>query len=524
MTIKEIETRAGMSRANVRFYEAEGLLSPARKENGYRDYSEADLRELRRIRLLRSLRVSLDDIRALQKGEKALDDVLAGQLTSLADTQDELELAKEICRAIRREGAAYGELEAEKYLLDMEKGTPPASPAPIRSLAPPAPVTPPPELKADVLPRLRAPWRRYFARLLDGLFFRVLLGLVLIGAFNLRPVAGGAWVRIALLQLAAMVLGLFLEPLFLMLFGGTPGKLLLGLRVTDENGRRLSYPAALVRSFGALVYARGLELPILDLICLVRSYRRCMRGAEEDRLPWEKGSEELLRDEALWRSCAWVAALLALVGVYLAADSAAATIPLHRAPLTVSAFSENFNRLADYRGLSFGARRLDWRGEWAEVPNLLDNKWSTDYVTYWRWRDGLETEPAFTYTFSEENGEKVLTGLSFSVSREKEGIYAHVFTDEATLAILSFLRAQPLDAEGRRELRILLHRMEAEPYQSLELPVGDYTVTIDAELVNYTPAILGNGFTLFPQFAETVLIPSSDYYAYSYSLDVHWTA
>ena len=37
MTIKELENRTGMTRANIRFYEGEGLLSPRRLENGYRD-------------------------------------------------------------------------------------------------------------------------------------------------------------------------------------------------------------------------------------------------------------------------------------------------------------------------------------------------------------------------------------------------------------------------------------------------------------------------------------------------------
>ena len=40
MTIKEIEALSGMSRANIRYYETEGFLSPERRENGYRDYSE----------------------------------------------------------------------------------------------------------------------------------------------------------------------------------------------------------------------------------------------------------------------------------------------------------------------------------------------------------------------------------------------------------------------------------------------------------------------------------------------------
>ena len=42
MTTREPKKRPGMTRANIRFYEQEGLLTPARTSNGYRDYSEAD--------------------------------------------------------------------------------------------------------------------------------------------------------------------------------------------------------------------------------------------------------------------------------------------------------------------------------------------------------------------------------------------------------------------------------------------------------------------------------------------------
>ena len=36
MTIKEIEQLSKMTRANIRFYEVQGLISPRRNENGYR--------------------------------------------------------------------------------------------------------------------------------------------------------------------------------------------------------------------------------------------------------------------------------------------------------------------------------------------------------------------------------------------------------------------------------------------------------------------------------------------------------
>lgn len=43
MKINEIEELLQISRANVRFYEKEGLLHPKRGDNGYRDYSEEDI-------------------------------------------------------------------------------------------------------------------------------------------------------------------------------------------------------------------------------------------------------------------------------------------------------------------------------------------------------------------------------------------------------------------------------------------------------------------------------------------------
>ena len=52
MNIKEIEERSGLTRANIRYYEQEGLLAPARRENKYRDYSEEDLETLLRIALV----------------------------------------------------------------------------------------------------------------------------------------------------------------------------------------------------------------------------------------------------------------------------------------------------------------------------------------------------------------------------------------------------------------------------------------------------------------------------------------
>ncbi len=46
MKIKEVEQMVGITKKNIRFYEEQGLLSPKRdKENGYREYDEADVEQ-----------------------------------------------------------------------------------------------------------------------------------------------------------------------------------------------------------------------------------------------------------------------------------------------------------------------------------------------------------------------------------------------------------------------------------------------------------------------------------------------
>ena len=57
---------SGVSTANIRFYEKEGLLAPGmRAANSYRSYSSGDIHQLRFIRLCRTMDMSLDEVRTL---------------------------------------------------------------------------------------------------------------------------------------------------------------------------------------------------------------------------------------------------------------------------------------------------------------------------------------------------------------------------------------------------------------------------------------------------------------------------
>ena len=106
MTIRELLEATGMDRTTVYFYEKEGLIHPARQANGYRDYSRADLTELQRIKLLRRLGVPLEEIRALQAGERRLPDTLTRRLAELERQQAQTARDQDTCRAIRDAGVA----------------------------------------------------------------------------------------------------------------------------------------------------------------------------------------------------------------------------------------------------------------------------------------------------------------------------------------------------------------------------------------------------------------------------------
>lgn len=122
MNIKQIEEKSGMPRANIRYYEQQGLLTPARAGNNYRDYSGEDLTTLARIRLLRQLGLSVETIRRLQSGEESLPDVLAARMDELAAGAAAAETARTVCAALRADGADYATLDAEKYLAEAEIG------------------------------------------------------------------------------------------------------------------------------------------------------------------------------------------------------------------------------------------------------------------------------------------------------------------------------------------------------------------------------------------------------------------
>jgi len=81
MQIKEAAERLGITERMLRHYEKEGLMDARRSENGYRSYSEADLRREGRIRDLIATGFSTREVRAMAGRPRS-----AGRCTSLSIT------------------------------------------------------------------------------------------------------------------------------------------------------------------------------------------------------------------------------------------------------------------------------------------------------------------------------------------------------------------------------------------------------------------------------------------------------
>ena len=76
MLISEVMEQTGLSKKAIRFYEDKGLIKVARKENGYREYSENEILTLKKIKSLRMCGISVSDIKLLFGNIVSLDDLL----------------------------------------------------------------------------------------------------------------------------------------------------------------------------------------------------------------------------------------------------------------------------------------------------------------------------------------------------------------------------------------------------------------------------------------------------------------
>lgn len=134
------------------------------------------------------------------------------------------------------------------------------------------PPPPPPSRPSPGHPSQLRPWVRYWARMLDLALFSFLVGLAL------DPVAGDfdpeqpdyAFLAVSFL------LVVMLEALSVAIWGTTPGKALLRVRLRRADGTRLDLRQSVQRAFRVFVVGEGMLLPIVTIACMAFSFQRLM--------------------------------------------------------------------------------------------------------------------------------------------------------------------------------------------------------------------------------------------------------
>ena len=101
MKIKEVEARVGMTRANIRYYEKEGLLSTTvRNENNYREYTEEDIEQLQKIKILRLLGIAPADIKLLNANAISMEEIMKRRVEELEREAKQIQDIHRICETI----------------------------------------------------------------------------------------------------------------------------------------------------------------------------------------------------------------------------------------------------------------------------------------------------------------------------------------------------------------------------------------------------------------------------------------
>lgn len=336
MNIKEIEARSGMTRANIRYYEKEWLLKCQRKDNGYRDYTEENLEQLKKIHLLRELGCSLEQIHSLQQNPEYLASFMLQHAKEIENQANRLGNAGTVCEEISSEGVTYRQMNADRYLQRLEE----LSKEQRKTDYNMARLSYPAGIREDEEIQKPHPWKRFFARSLDYALYEFILSVIWEGL--LHQMTADTFLYSCGRVILVITLTMALEPVLLHFFGTTFGKWILGIHLTDSDGVHLRYQTARRRTLQVIWRGEAFHIPIADLICCLRSRKKYV---EQGKTDWdiEYDVEYQFRNRKTWICAgAWMAATAVMAFFTLLLDEYQ-YIPPNRGKLTVEKFAENYN-------------------------------------------------------------------------------------------------------------------------------------------------------------------------------------
>lgn len=308
----------------------------------------------------------------------------------------------------------------------------------------------------------KCPWRRYFARELDLSIYMAVWNafLTILFSFGVPRIK-----NIFLNQLIGVIVSvgiiLLIEPLLLHLFGTTPGKKILGLRVTKEDGSYLTIKEGQMRTWSVLKNGMGFMIPIYSLFKLYKSYCFCK---EQGQMVWDQDYCYTVKPSRWYM---WIVYIVAWFTVFSANMVIAlfSQIAPNRKVMNAAEFAENYNYIAEVYDLKdLGVMNPD--GSW---------KKDDTYTVYL----GNSQRPEFQLT--ETNG--VLTSVSFQIEGGGKEM-ASTGNAWMTIAALAYTNGQKGMGVFSAMREALFDQLTG--YEDFHFSIGDITLSCERELEGYT--------------------------------------
>ena len=121
MKIKQVEELVGITSKNIRFYESQGLLTPERADNnGYREYHQDNIEVLKKIKLLRKIGISVEDIKSVLNDNVTLENCLEKYLDVLEKQKSNLTNMYNLTEEIINQKCELNNLKTDEWLEKME--------------------------------------------------------------------------------------------------------------------------------------------------------------------------------------------------------------------------------------------------------------------------------------------------------------------------------------------------------------------------------------------------------------------
>lgn len=206
-----------------------------------------DIDILLKIKLLRSLKISIAEIKSIQKEEISLSESLSLKIKELKQEEEQTKKAIELCQVIKNDNPIFKDLDANKYLnyhiitnktitydnqVDREESL-----YPYYTL------------------------RRYLARMIDFGIYATIINVSLIWSLKINFVNIGPWFNY-LISFLALVTMLVVEPFLLKVFGTTVGKFIFGLAIRNIDDEKSSYAQGYARTKEVLWEGLRFNIPI----------------------------------------------------------------------------------------------------------------------------------------------------------------------------------------------------------------------------------------------------------------------